>query len=467
MLGVKLLTKESKIEVSIFKVGLVQCTILYNRNVDRALRIYLVTLVALTAIALSVVAIRRYGFHQVYPRNTLLFLPEMQYSDFTGAAVRVEHFGEPDMMTRREFGGQGYEVFPYPVPAVYSYLFFNKVFSNPLKAYLLAVLLSVFVAAGAFAVRLGRIAPRQKLPYVVVAVTLFTAFPLLYLLDRGNLEGLIWILLLLAIVCFYKKLYTATALLLAGAAAMKLFPALLFLLLLTRRKFWAFFAAILATAAFTLLAWTGVGPTIRQAALDSSKSGSMLKEQYIIGLRPLEIGWDHSLIAFAKQVAYLRFHLQHGSGGAPAGPIYIPGVSTAVIVYGVLSPLLFLLLYWFRLRTLPVLNQLISLLLLCILLPFVSNEYTLVHAYLAWGAFTLFVFQDLRTGNVKIPLWVPAAVLICFAVIFSPQSYWVIGQVSNLGGQLKMLALVILLFIVVKIPMPSSALGDLGSVRPA
>ena len=384
----------------------------------------------------------------------------MRFTDFTGAAVRVEHFGEPDMMSRREFGGRGYEVFPYPVPAVYAYLFFNRTFPDPLKAYLWTVLLSAVIAAGILALRLGQLLPNRKLPYVLVAVTVMTCYPLLFLLDRGNLEGLIWIWLLLALLSFYKQLFTTAAILLALAAAMKLFPALLFLLFLAKRRYRAFFIALLVSIAVTVLSWIGVGPTIKQAMLDSSKSSTMLNEQYITGLRPLEIGWDHSLLAFFKQAAYLRFRFRHGARGAPSGPLRLPGVETAVIVYAVLALLSFCVLYWFRLRSLPVLNQVMSLLILCVLLPFVSNEYTLVHMYLAWGAFVLFLFKDVRTGDITLPGWVPMLVLCCFAVVFSPQSYWVVGEVENLGGQVKTMALAVLLFTVIKVPMPSSGLGD-------
>jgi hypothetical protein len=198
-----------------------------------------------------------------------------------------------------------------------------------------------------------------------------------------------------------------------------------------------------------------------QAALDSSRSGSMLKEEYVIGLRPLEIGWDHSLLGVVKQLAYLISHLKHGSSGAPSAKIQVPGVRTAVLAYSVLAPVCWCLLYWFRLRFLPVLNQLIVFLISCVLLPFVSNEYTLVHIYLAWGALILFLFEDVRTGWIRLSPRALSVMLACFAVLFSPQSYWIAGDVDNFGGQVKMTALVVLLWTVVKTPMPSSSLGDL------
>ena len=63
----------------------------------------------------------------------------------------------------------------------------------------------------------------------------------------------------------------------------------------------------------------------------------------------------------------------------------------ALRIYSIVIPLAALLLYWFRLRRLPLLNQFIAYIVLCILLPYVSGEYTLVHMYTAWAAFLLFL----------------------------------------------------------------------------
>ena len=436
----------------------------YTAVVDRGLRFYIVLIVLLAAIGVSVVAVKRYLLHRDFPQNTLLYDPTIRFTDFTSSAMRVRHFGDPEMLSSREFGGKGYEVFPYPVPAVYPHLFYNQ-FAHPLRVYLATVIAAALLAAIIFGMKLRSLSGSSKLPYLVILVTLLTPFPLFYLIERGNLEGFIWILILGGVFLFYKRIYHGSAMVLAVAAAMKIFPALLFLLFIAKRKYSAFGTAVLTAATVTVLSWWGVGPTLKQAATASSASGGMLKDLYIVGFRPFEIGWDHSLMAAVKQFLYIVSRFRHVN--YPKDVLYfpVPGVETAAAVYGVLAPLAFVVLYWKRLYSLPVLNQLIAFILLSVMLPFVSNEYTLVHVYIAWGAFVLFLYQDVRTGRVPIQLWRLVSMLGCFAIIFSPQSYWVFGSVDTLGGQIKTAAMVTLLALVFTFPMPSSGLGELESQR--
>ena len=64
--------------------------------------------------------------------------------------------------------------------------------------------------------------------------------------------------------------------------------------------------------------------------------------------------------------------------------------------YNLVIPLGAVLLYWFRLRHLPILNQFMAYMILCVLLPYVSGDYTLVYVYLIWGAFLLFLLARCR-----------------------------------------------------------------------
>ena len=84
---------------------------------------------------------------------------------------------------------------------------------------------------------------------------------------------------------------------------MKIFPRLLFLLFLAKRRYWMFVLAVAATATFTVLALAGIGPTIRQAAADNSKSAPFLLDTYILARSAPE--FDHSLLAAAKQVIHV------------------------------------------------------------------------------------------------------------------------------------------------------------------
>jgi hypothetical protein len=208
-----------------------------------------------------------------------------------------------------------------------------------------------------------------------------------------------------------------------------------------------------------LLALAGIGPTLSQAIRDSTLSAPFLKNSYIIA-RHIPY-FDHSLFGAAKQVVHVFFY-----GGFDDKQV----IENMLRVYDVVVPLAGILLYWFRLRHLPLLNQFISYVVLSLLLPQVSYEYKLVHAYLILGAFLLFLLEDVRSGRVAVPESASRVIFISCAVLCAPLSYLMVGlksdQILGIGGQIKMLFLLAILWTVLKHPMPSSLFGDLQLPEP-
>jgi hypothetical protein len=109
----------------------------------------------------------------------------------------------------------------------------------------------------------------------------------------------------------------------------------------------------------------------------------------------------------------------------------------------------------------PLLNQLMAYLAMCILFPYVSGEYTLTYVYLIWGAFLLFLLEDVATARVQIPATSIYMILISCACLVGPLFY--IQHNGHLGysGPIKALILLILLGTVLREPMPSSLFADL------
>ncbi|HEX3968646.1 MAG TPA: glycosyltransferase family 87 protein, partial [Edaphobacter sp.] len=335
---------------------------------------------ALTAFAWCIAGVRGHILHEPYPRNTVFFIPQVRFSDFTDLSERVFHMGEPHVLSRIDIKAIHPFPFPYPypTPSFYVFVFFVKLFPlHSLRAYLIFVLLSFFLATCFLSLRVRRATP-QKLPQIAIWSTLLLGFPLQFLLDRGNIEGVIWLLILLGAVAYTRNRSVVAAIVWGLAASMKLFPGLLFVLFLARRRFGAFAVGIAATATFSLLALAGIGPTIHQASLDSSKSATFLIEKYII---PDDTsGFDHSLFEGIKHVIHVAAAF-HGNRTVPLIVSTMPANRKALSVYNIVIPLAAILLYWFRLRRLPLLNQFIAYIVLCVLLPYVSGDYTLVHMY--------------------------------------------------------------------------------------
>jgi hypothetical protein len=290
------------------------------------------------------------------------------------------------------------------------------------------------------------------LPQIAIWSTLLLSYPLAFLLDRGNIEAVIWALVILGIVAYTRNRMFTSAIFWALAASMKIFPGLLFAMFLAKRKYRLFGFAITATAMLTLLALAGVGPTIRQAALNSSRSTPLLMNNYIL-IRYL-LQFDHSLFSAIKQAIHVYAEKFGGNEGE--------AIRHALHIYSIVVSLGAALLWWFRLRRMPILNQFMAYMTMCILLPYVSNEYTLIYAYLIWGAFLLFLLADVATARVAVPATAIHIILISCACLFAPLAYLKRASGLALGGPIKALILLILLVTVLLVPMPSSLFADLS-----
>jgi len=414
-------------------------------TVRTALKSYIAVLLLLTFVASCIVVVRKFVLHKPDTHSLAFCCPGAEFSDFTDLSERVVHFGEPDMLSRTDF----IVPYPYPVPSIYAFLFFVRLFPRPLAAYLLFALLSFFVATFCLSSRVKQISSGH-LQQVAIWSTLLLSYPLAILLDRGNIEAVIWVLVLLGIVAYLRGKMLLSASFWAVAASMKVFPALLFVMFLAKRKYRVFGFAIAATATITLLALAGVGPTLRQAALDSSRSAAFIQKNYILARNNLQ--FDHSLLCATKQVIHLYPETPADEGEA---------IRRAVRLYSIVVPVGAVLLWWLRLRRMPLLNQLMAYLAMCILLPYVSGEYTLTYVYLIWGAFLLFLLEDVATARVQIPATSIYMILISCACLVAPLFY--IEHNGHLGysGPIKTVFLLILLGTVLREPMPSSLFADL------
>jgi hypothetical protein len=125
--------------------------------------------------------------------------------------------------------------------------------------------------------------------------------------------------------------------------------------------------------------------------------------------------------------------------------------------YNVLAPLGFAALYLLRLRRMPLLNQFMAFAVFSVVLPYVSYEYTLVHIYLVFAAFLLFLVQDADIALVELKGARLNIVMACFAITFAPLACLAHERYQ---GQIKAIVLVVLLVITLLTPMPSTLFRD-------
>jgi hypothetical protein len=329
----------------------------------------------------------------------------------------------------------------YPAPMMCGYLIFTRLFAAPLRAYLVFIGISVAVTTVVLALALSACRSLRVLLFVVVGVSVVLSFPLLFLVERGNMESIVWLLLALGLVAFLTRHYTAAALAIALAASMKLFPGVLLLLLVAKKRYRDFAVSIVAIAIFTLVALQLLGPSIPVAAEEVITGLKRLNEVVLMKYRPFEIRVDHSFFSVIKQILHFAnrndpatVNLTIQGFGIPYALFALPG---------------FAAIYWFRIRKLPLLNQVIALIVFAVTIPYVSFEYTLVHVYLLWGLFLLFLARDVATGRAAVPLPAALAMLTAFAFVFAPD------LPVSYAGQLKTCALLILLLVSLTVPIQS------------
>jgi hypothetical protein len=418
--------------------------------VSRAILLYIIILVGLSALALGIVSYRAYMLHKPYPYNTLLYDPNVRFSDWTDCTKRIAHFGEGNLLGRTDVGA-GYG---YPAATVYLFLLFIRLFHNSLAAYLVAAFSAFVVSTLLFSVHVRRHAQDGR-AQVAIWSTLALGFPAWILIDRGNIEVFLWLFVLLGIVAFIRNSPYTAALMFALAAAMKIYPLIFLLLFVPRRQYKAAALGTIAVCALSCVAILGISPQIHETLNAISHNAVLVRNAYFVHLSPGEIRFDHSIFGDEKQLVNIYLHARHFDR-----PGVLPTFEESTRVYGILAPLAFAILYVVRLRHLPLLNQFMGLTLCSLLLPYISYEYTLVYVYLMWAAFLYYLLTDVKVGAATLSRARMNLMMSSFAVVFAPLSFLVL-KTSGCSGQLKSLVLLILLALIIATPMPSSLFRDL------
>jgi hypothetical protein len=399
-----------------------------SRFVPTPIRIYWIVTLTLTAMALVIVAVRRFILHEGYPYNTLFFIPEIAFSDFTIYNARFEHFGTTSFFT---YPGHP---FTYPAPLAMLYAFYFHCCPNPDYAFLATIIAAALIGT-ALMIRALRDAGLSASAASCLGFTvLLTSYPMMFLLDRGNVEIFVWMALTAGLVAVFRENHWTAALLIGLAAALKLVPGVYLLLLLRRKRYKEFvFGIVIGAVVTTVSLWT-MGPTIRDAFTGTQNGLKRFAEIYVFHWNPREIGFDHSLFSLVKYVI-LRFY-------PTVRAVSADSLRYDYRIYVVSIGLLGALILW-RMTRIPPLNQLLGLTSCALIFPPLSGDYTLVHLYLPLAMlmdFTIRNYARLKTGQRDMLVR-----LFCyFAVLLTPQSY-LISHTVGFGGQVKAVVLLMLL----------------------
>lgn len=384
------------------------------------LKIYCLTLIASTGLAWTL----------SYP----LYDPTVRFSDLLDYLQKIHHIsdGAAALMT-------GDPKFYYGPSATWIYAFFILPFEYPVIPYL--VFGGLASLGGILMIIQGLGKERSTLSIAAVILTFLCSYPILYCLDRGNIEIVGATLCACGLVAFIRRSNHASAILFGIAISVKPFPVLFLYLFLRRKLYWDMIVAFATYLVANLVSLYYIGPSIWIAYKALRVASTMFFTDYVTKYHGYQSSFDHSLFSCFKRLARPFF----------AGESLERVLSKAFWVYFVFSLAIAGLsaaYFWRR----PTLNQLFAIVILMVFLPPVSFDYTLIALLLLWGTYLIHMVQD----GARFPL----LFLIPLALLMTPQNYLHFGIAAAFGGQLKAVLLLILLVAAARIDLPSKLFGD-------
>jgi hypothetical protein len=289
-----------------------------------------------------------------------LFPSGPNFEDIIVYKGRFTLYHSAKFFTSRAFSG-----FAYPAGAAPIYALFYATVNATSTYLILSTIATLTALTAAFLFLRNHAATKLFAPLL-----LFT-FPIIFLIQRANIELILWLLIAAAILAYRRNLAIPAAILIGVAAAIKLYPILLLGLFLapagkrSRHDLPAFAIGLLTALLATAAAIAYTGPTFSLAAHGFFTGVDKFQGHYVDTVSKVEVVFDHCLFSPFKYLAFT----QHIS---PA-----PWRITYYVIAATIVLLLFL-----RVRTLPFLNRLVFLVVAMVCLPPVSFTYTLVHLYL-------------------------------------------------------------------------------------
>lgn len=424
-----------------------------DMNVEKTLFWYISALTILSLIAWQITFIYGQYLGTGYPYNTFLYRQSVQFDDFTRFNTHFRLWISEGLVkgTPLNHAGEKYEAIDeylfkthppitYSPTATYGYTFFHFLYpTEPVHLYLLSVFMMACIAALILGYRL-RHSPVAKMFWITIVLTMLTSYPLMIELDRANIEGLLWIFLLLGTISFINNRFLLAGVLFAIATSMKLYPGIFLLLLIHKGRYKEFVISIFFLLwIFSFSAYELSGSI--SCTLNAISDGLLWTRDSIM-LGKMNLGQDISLFAFIKQIL---FTIQPQMNIISVYYLYFLIISVGFTVGYVL-----------KIYYLPFLNQLSIFTIAILLFPFISMDYKLLHLTIPWGVFIVFLAYDAKSTGFTTKQ--ALHILISFAILFTPQTYLISSEIGGFGGQIKAMVLLYLLIFVLRNPMHSPTL---------
>jgi hypothetical protein len=396
------------------------------------LKVFLLLSAGLTILSfVYTIVCRRLGLGLPYS-FPYYYVPGNMFQDFYSFHEKFRQWGTPAFFAPRPFG-----YFMYPAPLVHVFRLLLGL-PHAQTTFLCLLLLTAAGLALAFVsiLRDHGLSASQRLLFA--GATTLLSYPLVLLLQRWNIEVLVWLVGTIGVWCFLTGRANAAAVFIGVAASMKLYPIIFLGLFLPRRKYGGFLVGIAIFAAVTLLSLYFIGPNLAAAARWNAEQMSVFSKYYVGDIWAL--GYDHSFFALVKATT-LHWHPNYFAWARP---------------YSITVAVLSVALYFLRVWTLPLPNQVLALSILSVTLAPLSYDYTLLNLYPAFAVLAVLAVQAQHRRTVVPHL---IAIMVLFALIFTPESYIVFGAVRY-GAQLRTICLIAMLVLALTTPLPEMDRGS-------
>jgi hypothetical protein len=400
-------------------------------TLPRSLKAFWVLNVGLGLLAMIIYAFIRWVLHWGEPYN-FPFLPFRHFADFWAFHDRFDHYH-----TLAFYSTTGGSKFSYPAPLSLVYKLFFLPHRNEHTIFTIATALPCIALAWLLGRAMLRAGVERRQAWLFVGCSAVLSYPFWFEYFLGNIEICVFLIAAAGLIAWLRGHTYLGAALIGAAGSMKIFPFILLALCLSRKQYRQFAVGILTAAILYPLSIWMACPSFAVAIPEIRASSAALGQNVVMTWDQILIEFDHSLFGVYKQATHMlgfsNYHSAH-----------------ELSLYTGVTALAGIALYFLVIRRLPLMNQILSLTVASILLPPMSNDYTLLYLYVPWGLLVLSVIEDFKAGMERAGT---IAAFVCFALLLSPESELIIRH-QALSGQFKALILIALLYISLKYPLP-------------
>jgi len=343
---------------------------------------------------------RGYYQEKSYPYNTFLFDPDARFSDFhcvVNETIGMNPYG-------KFLSGQ----YPFLLLASSFFTLFK-----PEASYIIFIL-SFFIVYLSISYQFLHIENTLSSLLLVIIITIFS-YPLMFSLDRGNFELLVFVYLLLFLIFFHKEKYLLSAIFLGLAAALKIYPAIFLLLFFKNKKFKESAITIGIMVGLSLISLSifegGLWKNLQYLLHFSNISNNPIFQSFISIEKETMVQRGLTILSLIKIIVQ-QYNI----------PVSDFVVQNYHLIYYVLVGVIFLPIAYYVVFIEKELWKNVALLTISMLiLPTLSADYKLMHIYLA-----LFLFI-----NSKKPNRLDILYLVFFALLLIPKNYYYLQNVFS------------------------------------